>query len=260
MAKSKKPTPVKAAKAPAVGPSSADARGALAQLERHATRKTADGMARYGIDTKLRVLGVSVSSMHTLAKRLKKELDSGARHALAAALWESGVYEGQMLAAFVDDPALVTRTQMNAWAGGRHGFDNWGICDTACFHLFDRSPHAWEKASQWANSPKEFVKRAAFALMASLVVHDKSAPDAEFLRFLPLIERGAHDDRNFVKKGVNWALRCIGKRSLALNKAAVATARRLAASEDPAPRWVGKDALRELTSPKLLARLSRRVR
>jgi 3-methyladenine DNA glycosylase AlkD len=146
---------------------------------------------------------------------------------------------------------------MNAWAAD---FDNWGICDTACFHLFSRTPFGWEKARQWAKSPREFVKRGAFALMASLVLRDKTASDAEFLALLPLIEKGAQDERNLVKKGVNWALRTIGKRSPVLNEAAVAAARRRAESPDPAPRWVGKDALRELAGPAVKARLARRNR
>ncbi|MEK6283025.1 MAG: DNA alkylation repair protein [Acidobacteriota bacterium] len=222
----------------------------LKWLERKGSRRYVEGMARYGIQTDRRVFGVSMGTMQSLAKKLGKD------HALAIDLWKSGSYEGQMLAALVDDPGSVTRRQMNAWAAD---FDNWATCDTACFHLFDRTPFAWEKAAQWSTSPREFVKRAAFALMASLTVHDKAAPDSQFLALLPLIEKGAHDERNFVKKAVNWALRSIGKRSLALNAAAVASARRLAQSEEAACRWVGKDALRELTSPKVQARLSRRA-
>jgi 3-methyladenine DNA glycosylase AlkD len=144
---------------------------------------------------------------------------------------------------------------MDRWC---RGLDNWGICDTVCFHLFDRTPFARVKARQWVKSPREFVKRAGFALMACLAGHDKEASDAQFLAML-LIERGADDQRNFVKKGVNWALRRIGRRNLALNSAAVATAKRLALSEEAACRWVGKDALRELTSPKVRARLARRT-
>ncbi len=161
-------------------------------------------------------------------------------------------YEARMLTSFVDEPARVTSAQMDRWC---RDFDNWGICDTLCFHLFDRTPFAWKKAVQWSASPREFVKRAGFALMASLVVHDKAAPGPRFLAFLPLIEQGAHDERNFVKKAVNWALRCIGKRDLALNLAAIAVAKRLAQSKEASCRWVGKDALRELASPKVRSRL-----
>jgi 3-methyladenine DNA glycosylase AlkD len=223
----------------------------LKWLKSQGTSKYKDGLSRYGIVTKRQVFGVSVGAMQAFAKRIGKD------HKLAAELWKSGWYEGQMLAVMVEDPAKVTPRQMNSWASD---FDNWGIVDTACFHLFDKTPHAWDKAYEWAKSPREFVRRASFALMASLVVHDKKAPDERFLELLPLIEEGANDDRNFVKKGVNWALRCIGKRSLMLNKAAVATSKRLAAAEAPAPRWVGKDALRELTAEKLQTRLKKKAK
>jgi 3-methyladenine DNA glycosylase AlkD len=156
----------------------------------------------------------------------------------------------------VGDPERVTRRQMNAWASS---FENWGDCDTVCFHLFDRTPFAWEKARQWAASPREFVERGAFALIASLALHDKAAPDKHFLAVLPLIAKGAPDERNFVKKGVSWALRGIGRRNLALNAAALAVAKRLARSKEAACRWVGKDALRELASPKVRTHLARRA-
>jgi len=220
---------------------------ALKWLKRHATKHTLDGMARYGLPSD-NALGVPVGKIRDLGKRL------GRNHALAAALWDTGVYEARMLTAFVGEPERVTLVQMNRWC---RDFDSWGICDTLCFHLFDRTPFAWAKARQWATSPREFVKRAGFALMASLVVHDKAAPGSRFLSFLPLIEQGARDERNFVKKAVNWALRCIGKRDLALNAAAVAVSKRLAQSEEPSCRWVGKDALRELAGPKVQARLLR---
>jgi 3-methyladenine DNA glycosylase AlkD len=221
----------------------------LKWLERKGTRRNIAGMARYGIRAR-RVFGVSMGTMLPLRKQLGKD------HALAIELWETGWYEARLLAALVDDPERVTRRQMNAWAAD---FENWADCDTVCFHLFDRTPFAWEKARQWSASPREFVKRAGFALMASLALHDKAAPDRNFLAFLPLIQKGAGDERNFVKKGVNWALRTIGRRNPALNSAALAVARRLAQSEEAAPRWVGKDALRELASPKVRAQLARRT-
>jgi 3-methyladenine DNA glycosylase AlkD len=223
----------------------------LAWLEERGSRRVAEGMGRYGIQTKLRVLGVAMGTLLTLRKQL------GQDHALAGALWTSGCYEARLLAALVDDPKRVTRSQLNAWAAS---FENWADCDTACFHLFDRTPFAWEKTRQWANSPREFVKRAAFALMACLALHDKAAPDSKFLAMLPLIENGASDERNFVKKAVSWALRSIGRRNLALHSAALPMARRLSRSEDAACRWVGKDALRELASPKMRALLARRAR
>jgi 3-methyladenine DNA glycosylase AlkD len=155
----------------------------------------------------------------------------------------------------VGDPARVTPAQMERWA---KDFENWAVCDTATFVLWDRTPHAWPKVREWSERNEEFVKRAAFALLASLTVHDKQAPDERYLEGLALIEREASDGRNFVKKAVNWALRSIGKRSPALNKEAVAVARRLADAEDSASRWVGKDALRELTSPAIARRLAAR--
>ncbi len=221
----------------------------LTWLERRGTRRTVKEMARYGIEAE-RAFGVPMGTLLSLRKRLGKD------HALSTALWESGWYEARLLAALVGDPERVTRRQMNAWAAG---FENWGDCDTVCFKLFDRTPFAWEKARQWSASPREFVKRAGFVLMACLALHDKAAPDKRFLALLPLIEKGARDERNFVKKGVSWALRGIGRRSLMLNAAATAVAKRLALSEEVAPRWVGKDTLRELTSPKVRSQLARRV-
>lgn len=226
-----------------------DVESVLTWLKRHATRHTLEGMARYAIPSD-NALGVSVADIRVLAKRL------GKNHELAAALWKTGVYEARMLTSFVGEPGRVTSAQMDRWC---RDFDSWGICDTLCFHLFDRTPFAWEKARRWSASPREFVKRAGFALMASLVVHDKAAPGPRFLAFLPLIEQGAHDERNFVKKAVNWALRCIGKRDATLNRAAVAVSKRLALSKEASCRWVGKDALRELAGPKVLARLARRA-
>jgi 3-methyladenine DNA glycosylase AlkD len=221
----------------------------LRWLERQGTRRTIDEMARYGIEAK-RAFGVPMGTLLSLKKRL------GTDHALSLALWESGWYEARLLAALVGDPERVTRRQMNAWAAG---FENWGDCDTVCFKLFDRTPFAWEKAPQWARSPRELVKRGGFVLMACLALHDKAASDQRFLAWLPLVEKGARDERNFVKKGVSWALRAIGRRNLALNAAALGVARRLALSEEAGCRWVGKDALRELASPKVRSQLARRA-
>jgi 3-methyladenine DNA glycosylase AlkD len=160
-----------------------------------------------------------------------------------------------MLAVFLAEPARLTPKEMDRWC---YGFDNWAICDTACFHLFDRTPHSWAKVQAWAKDEREFVKRAAFALLASLTVHDKQSGDEPFARGLGLIERAAKDERNFVSKAVNWALRSVGKRSTPLNISAVAVAERLAGSREAAPRWVGKHALRELTSPAVQRRLAAR--
>ena len=206
-------------------------------------------MARYAI-TAPKVFGVSVGDLHVLAKRL------GHDHDLALALWDTGWYEARMLAAFVDEPARVTSAQMDRWA---KGFDNWAICDTHCFHLFDRTPHAWKKVQLWSSRREEFVKRSAFALLAGIALHDKKAPDAPFLEALPLGERAASDDRNFVKKGVSWALRTVGRRNHALHAATLVVGRRLAASMDAAPRWIGRDVVRELTSPAVEKRLAKRA-
>jgi 3-methyladenine DNA glycosylase AlkD len=227
-----------------------DGKEVLAWLGRRGTRRNVEGMARYGIEAK-RAFGVPMGTLLSLSKRLGKD------HALSVALWESGWYEARLLAALVGDPQRVTRRQMNAWAAS---FENWADCDTVCFKLFDRTPFAWEKVRPWAASPREFVRRAGFVLMACLAAHDKAAPDKNFLALLPLIEKGARDERNFVKKGVNWALRAIGRRNRALNAAALAVAKRLASSDEAACRWVGKDALREFGSPKVRAQLARRAR
>jgi 3-methyladenine DNA glycosylase AlkD len=220
----------------------------LARLKRRGTKRNRDGMARYAIVAP-KVFGVSVADLRALGKTIGRD------QTLAEALWKTGWYEARMLAGFVADPARVTPALMDRWA---RDFDNWAICDHLCFHLFDRTPHAWRKIAQWSRSRDEFVKRAAFALLASVALHDKDAPDAPFLAALPRIERAAGDERNFVKKGVSWALRGVGRRNRALHGPAVAAARRLAASDAASARWVGKDALRELTSPAVTKRLKGR--
>jgi 3-methyladenine DNA glycosylase AlkD len=231
-------------------PVAAQARDAIAALKKKGSKKGRDAMARYAIPSD-KAFGVGMKDIQALAKQL------GKNHALAGALWNSGWYEARLLAAYVDEPAKVTAAQMDRWC---REFDSWAVVDTLCFVLFDKTPHAWKKVEQWAKRSDEFQRRAAFALLASLVLHDRKAGEAPFLKGLALIEAGAADERNFVKKGVNWALRCIGKESVALNKAAVAVARRLAESKEAAPRWVGKDALRELTSPTTLRRIAAKTK
>lgn len=206
-----------------------------------------EGMVRFAIPNE-RAFGVPMARIQALAKRLGRD------HALAGALWDSGWYEARLLAAYLDDPAAVSAAQMDRWA---RDFDNWAVCDTVCFALFDRSPLAWDRIERWAAREDEFVRRAAFALLASKSVHDKAADDARFLRGLELIEAYAFDERNFVKKAVNWALRSTGKRNAALHAAALRTAARLAACDAAAPRWNGKDALRELKGEATLRRLAR---
>ncbi len=219
----------------------------LASLKRHSTSSTREGMARYSIPSD-KAFGVPMATMQRLAKKL------GHSHDLAAALWHTGWYEARTVAAFVDEPDRVTPAQMDRWC---REFENWAICDTVCFFLFDRTPHAFRKVEQWSRRRDEIGKRAAFVLLACLALHDKLSEDQSFSRCLPLVEQAATDERNFVKKGVSWALRAIGRRNRALHTAAVAVAERLSASPDAAARWVGKSALRELTSPTVTRKLGR---
>jgi 3-methyladenine DNA glycosylase AlkD len=206
-----------------------------------------EGMARFGINPD-RALGVRIPDLRRLAKEI------GTDHRLALALWRTEIHEARIIATMIDDPTKLTEDQMESWAGD---FDSWDLCDQCCGNLFDRLPFAYGKAMEWSGRDKEFVKRAAFALMAWSAVHDKEAEDQVFLKFLPVIEREADDDRNFVRKAVNWSLRQIGKRNRRLHRAAVASARRLAKRNDSsAARWIGTDALRELTGEAVLARLS----
>jgi len=224
----------------------ADTRKSLAMLKAKSTRAYRDGMARYGLPSD-NALGVPVGAIRAIAKQL------GRNHKLALALWKTGVFEARMLATMVDDPAEVTPAQMDQWTAD---FDNWGICDTACFVLFDRTPHVGAKIRKWAPKKEEFVRRTAFALMASAALHDKDSDDKVFLKYLPLIERAAADNRNFVKKGVSWALRSIGSRSVGLHKASIALAAKLAKSEDSTERWIGRDALNDLQRPLVAKRVA----
>lgn len=234
--------------------------------ELHA-RENADnraGMARFGINPE-DTLGVSVPVMRALAAGAKRALGRDAaseRHELAAELWASGIHEARMIAGFVDAPELVTGEQMDAWSGE---FDSWDVCDQVTADLFWAAQPAWEKAVEYSADKREFVKRTGFVLMVALA-HFSREPDERFLGFFPIIEREATDPRNFAKKAVNWALRDLGKRSLALNERAVACAERIAAAGDAvkpatpesrAARWVARDALRELTAEKTLARIKR---
>ncbi|HTV21568.1 MAG TPA: DNA alkylation repair protein [Polyangiaceae bacterium] len=223
----------------------AELRAALDWLEAHSSEKTRDGMARYGIVAQ-HALGVTVGDIRSLGKRI------GENHALARELWRTGIYEARLLAAFVADPDALGSSEMDRWC---RDFDNWAVCDTLCFHLFDRTPHAFGRIRAWATRREEFVKRAAFALLASVALHDRRTSDEPFAACLPLIEAAADDERNFVKKGVSWALRGVGARSRALHAACVELAERLAAA-GPAERWVGKDALRDLTRAKVRAGLA----
>ena len=219
-------------------------RDRLSSMENPSNR---EGMARYGIRTE-RALGVPMPALRAMAKEIRKD------HRLAARLWETGIHEARILACLIDDPECVSNDQMESWAGD---FDSWDLCDQCCSNLFDRTPYAREKAMEWAGREEEFVKRAGFVLMAALAVHDKKAADEVFLAFLPLIRRESTDERNFVKKAVNWALRQIGKRNLQLNQAAVGLAEEMVLAESGTARWIGRDALRELKSDGVRKRLYR---
>lgn len=224
-------------------------REAVTWLERHGTKKIRDGMARYGIDTADETLGIALGDIRKLAKQL------GPDHELAAALWKTRIYEARLLAAFVGEPAKLTARQMDEWV---RECDNWATCDTLCFALFDRTPLAFDRIVPWARSQDEFVRRAAFALLACLALHGRGDADAPYLRFLPLVETASTDERNFVKKAVSWALRAVGGRSVVLHAEALTMARRLAGSKSATARWIGKDAVRGLQSPATLGRLAKK--
>jgi 3-methyladenine DNA glycosylase AlkD len=203
------------------------------------------GMARYGINPE-NTLGISIPTLRSMAKEI------GRSHDMAQELWASGIHEARILAAFVDDPKLVTEVQMEQWAAD---FDSWDVCDQVCGNLFDRTPSAYQKALEWSSREEEYVKRAGFALMAWLPVHDKKARDEQFEIFFPAMIREATDGRNYVRKAVNWALRNIGKRNRSLNQRAIETAQEIARIDSKAARWIASDALKELTSQAIQSRL-----
>jgi 3-methyladenine DNA glycosylase AlkD len=215
------------------------------KLKSLANPRNVAGMARFGLVSK-KVLGIKKPVMDNMARQI------GKNHNLAAQLWQSGIYEARILAALIDDPFLVTEKQIESWT---RDFDNWGVCDNACMNLFDKTPFAYKEAKELSGRRKEFVKRTGFALMASLAVHDKKSGDKKFLEFLKIIKRESADDRNYVKKAVNWALRQIGKRNKKLNAEAIKTAKEISKINSKATRWMAKDALRELTSPAVQKRL-----
>jgi 3-methyladenine DNA glycosylase AlkD len=217
----------------------------LSKLEAKAKPKNVEGMAKFGMSVKSR-LGVSVPEMRKIAKEV------GHNHPLALALWKTGIAEAQIVAALIDDPAAVSSAQMDRWV---KDFDSWDVCDQACLSLFDKSPLAWQKIPEWAEREEEFVKRAAFALIAGLAWHDKQAVDQTFVDLFPILMKGADDDRNFVKKAVSWAIRNIGKRNPKLNRAAVKLAKDIQRMDSKAARWVATDAIRELQSEAVQRRL-----
>ena len=204
-----------------------------------------EGMSRYGMATKKR-LGVPVPDMRAIAKQIGKD------HNLALTLWETGVAEARIVATMVDDPKQVTEEQMELWV---RDIDSWDICDQVCMNLFEKTPLAWKKILDWSEREEEFVKRAAFALAACLAWHDKTVEDEAFVKLLLVVRRGAKDERNFVKKAVNWALRNIGKRNRDLNKAAIETAKEVLRMDSSSARWVASDVIRELESEAVQRRL-----
>lgn len=221
----------------------------VARLEAHARPDQVEKMSRFGISPGSR-LGVSIPHIRKLAREIGRD------HQLALGLWGTGIQEARILAALVDVPEEVTGEQMDHWA---RDFDSWDVCDQVCMNLFDRVPLVGEKIVQWSREEGEFMKRAAFSLIAILAVHDKQAPDEGFIRLFPIIKAGAQDGRNYVKKAVSWALRSIGKRNLSLNRKARSVARELQKIESKGARWIAGDAIRELESEKIQVRLRERM-
>jgi 3-methyladenine DNA glycosylase AlkD len=222
--------------------------GIIKELRSLRNPKNIEGMARYGLNSPT-TLGICMPDLMRIAK------ENGKDHLLAQQLWKSGIYEARILAFMIDEWRLVTEQQMESWV---KDFDNWGIVDGCCGHLFDKTPFAYKKALEWSGRREEFVKRAGFTMMATLTVHDKKAEDEKMLRFLPLIVKGSTDERRYVSKSVNWALRQIGKRNLALNEKAIEAAERIKKLDSKAARWIASDALRELRGDAVQKRLLKR--
>ncbi len=219
----------------------------LSKLKKLENKKNKEGMARYGINTE-NAYGISLPILRKIAKDLKTD------HKLSIELWKTKNHEARMLACFIGDPKQVTESQMESWV---KDFNSWDICDQCCSNLFDRTPYAYKKAAEWAKRKEEFVKRAGFVLMAALSVHDKKALDSKFTKFFPLIKKHSTDERNYVKKAVNWTLRQIGKRNLPLNKKAIQLVKEIKKIDSKSARWIASDALRELESPKVQQRLKK---
>jgi len=219
----------------------------IAQLKKHAHRRDKEGMARFGINPRY-ALGVRIPVLRNLAKK------NGQDHKLARDLWKTKIHEARILASMIDEPQKVTEKQMEQWV---KEFNSWDLCDQCCMNLFAKLPAAWRKAIEWAKRDEEFIRRAGFTLMACLAWQNKETKDNDFSKFFPLIKKYSPDERNFVKKAVNWSLRQIGKRSLSLNKKAIALAREIKKINSPSARWIAVDALKELTDKKAQKRLSR---
>ena len=213
----------------------------IANLEQLANAQAIEGMARFGIRP-AQALGISIPTLRKMAK------DIGRNQALALALWDSGIHEARILASMIAEPQLVSAELMEKWA---NDFDAWDVCDQVCGNLFDKTPYAYQKATQWCQQEREFVRRAGFVMMAELAVHDKKAQDEAFMQFFPLIKQHAADERNFVKKAVNWALRQIGKRNSHLRTLALECAYEIQDMDSKTARWVAKDALKELQAKEI---------
>lgn len=225
-----------------------DTAAVLGQLKSLGDPRVLAEAGRVGI-TSTSILGITMPDVRKLAKPI------GKNHALAAELWQTGIFEARVVATLIDDPKQVTAAQMDAWA---RDFDNWALVDQTCGNLFDRTPFAYAKAIEWSARSEEFVKRAGFSLMAYLAVHDKKADNMQFVPFFAVLQREAVDERNYVKKAVNWALRGIGKRNMVLNQLAIQTAQDIQRIECPSARWIAADALRELRGEAVQARLLRK--
>lgn len=210
----------------------------IKKLKSLSNPKAAEGMARFGISAK-NTLGVSIPNLRKLAKVI------GKNHEIAQKLWDSGIHEARILASMVDKAEKVTERQMGKWV---KDFDSWDVCDQVCSNLFDKTPFAYKKAFEWSERKEEFVKRTGFVLMATLSVHDKQAKDKKFEQFFQIIKKHSIDERNFVKKAVNWALRQIGKRNKNLRKLAIKKAKEIQKINSKASKWIAKDAIRELTN------------
>lgn len=225
----------------------------IKKLESLGTPENVAGMARFAIVTK-KAFGVSAPNLKELAKEIKKQTKD--RHSLALELWETGIHEARAIAYLIDDPKEVTEIQMESWV---KDFDNWAICDGTCGHLFCRSEFAYKKVLEWSEREEEFIKRAGIVLIAWLAVHDKKADDEKIAGLLPILESKADDERNFIKKAVNWSLRQIGKRNLNLNKLAIESAEKIKAQNTKSARWIAADALRELTNEKVKEKLKSKI-
>ena len=217
----------------------------LEKLKSLSNPKNVEGMAHFGINSK-NTYGISIPNLRKIAK------ETGKNHELAQQLWESGIHEARILASMIDNPKMVTEEQMEKWI---KDFDSWDVCDQVCMNLFDKTNFAYDKVIEWSKRNEEFVKRTGFSLIACMAFHNKDIEDKDFIKLLPIIKRESTDDRNFVRKAVNWALRQIGKRNTNLNKEAIKTAKEIQKIDSKTAKWIASDALKELTGQSIQKRL-----